>query len=347
MYRITVCGNFGGDGQKADGQTVKTQNMYDELCIHYGKEKVSKIDTLGWKKKPIKLFLNIIKSLKNSQNIVVLPAQNGIKVIIPLFIKINKLFNKKIFYSPIGAWLPEMIKEDDKLIKKVQLLDGIFVETENMKKRLNNLNINNVYIMKNFKRLNILAEEELILNEKEYKLCTFSRVMQQKGITEAIRVVKSINNSMVLEKKCKLDIYGAINEEYKNDFYKLVSENKEYVEYKGIISYEDTVEVLKQYFLLLFPTKYKTEGVPGTIIDAYASGIPVLASRWENFSEVIIENETGFGYEFENEEDFLRKLEDILKMPSTEILKIKKKCLIKANEYMPEMALKKFYDILK
>lgn len=347
MYKITVCGNFGGNEKKADGQTVKTQNLYDELCIHYGKEKVSKIDTFRWKKKPIKLFLNIIKSLKNSQNIIALPAQNGVKVIIPLFININKLFNKKIYYSTIGAWLPDMIKEDNKLIKKMQLLDGIFVETENMKKRLNKLNINNVYIMKNFKKLNILSEEELILNEREYKLCTFSRVMQEKGITEAIKIVKDINNKLNIEKKCKLDIYGPINEDYKKEFYKLVNENREYVEYKGIIPYKDAVYVLKQYFLLLFPTKYKTEGIPGTIIDAYASGVPILASKWENFNEVIVENKTGFGYEFENEEDFFLKLENILKKPLDEIFEIKKNCLIKAKEYMPEIALKEFYNILK
>ena len=35
---------------------------------------------------------------------------------------------------------------------------------------------------------------------------------------------------------------------------------------------EKTVKTLENYYLLLFPTKFRTEGIPGTIIDALSAG---------------------------------------------------------------------------
>ncbi len=67
---------------------------------------------------------------------------------------------------------------------------------------------------------------------------------------------------------------------------------------------------MKKYDLLLFPTKYYTEGIPGTIIDAYFSGLPVLVSRWENHNDILYEKRNRNNvYEFDCIEDFEIKLE--------------------------------------
>ena len=65
-----------------------------------------------------------------------------------------------------------------------------------------------------------------------------------------------------------------------------------------------SVDVLKSYFFLLFPTKCPGEGIPGTIIDAYAAGLPVVSSLYPNFAEIIDEGVTGLGYEFDNVDAF-------------------------------------------
>ncbi len=58
---------------------------------------------------------------------------------------------------------------------------------------------------------------------------------------------------------------------------------------------------------MLFPTKFKTEGIPGTIIDAYASGLTVVSSIWDNYNEIIDDGITGIGYEIDNYNDFKKK----------------------------------------
>lgn len=38
---------------------------------------------------------------------------------------------------------------------------------------------------------------------------------------------------------------------------------------------------------MLLPTHYYTEGLPGSVLDAYMSGIPIIVSRWKHASEFV------------------------------------------------------------
>ena len=103
--------------------------------------------------------------------------------------------------------------------------------------------------------------------------------------------------------------------------------------------------MLKNYFLLTFPTKFYTEGVPGTILDAYAAGVPVIASKWESFFDVIEEGKTGIGYEFDNQKELEKTLEEISSTPRT-IIEKKYKCIEKAKEYLPRVAIRSLLERL-
>src|SRR5699024_8891823 len=103
-------------------------------------------------------------------------------------------------------------------------------------------------------------------DSEPYNLCTFSRVTTLKGIKEAIEIVVKINenNNKTIY---TLDIYGQVDKNFEEEFNTLMKNTPETIQYKGIIS-DNATEILEKYFLLLFPTKYYDEGVPGTIIDA-------------------------------------------------------------------------------
>ena len=100
------------------------------------------------------------------------------------------------------------------------------------------------------------------------------------------------------------------------------------------------MDVLKNYFALLFPTQFYTEGIPGTIIDAYAAGVPVISSEWESFADVVDDNVTGIGYEFKNNDELIKILENIAADPSL-ILSMKKNCLTKAEDFTAKYAIGK------
>lgn len=343
MYKICICGHFGGNKKFYDGQTIKTKNIYNALSKEYGEKEILKIDTYNWKKHPIKFLNECIKGHKNSSNTIILPAQNGVKIIIPLFVFLNRFLKRKIFYIVVGGWLPDFLKNRNNLIKKMHKLDKIFVETNKMKRDLEDLEINNTDILVNFKNIRPINIQKLEF-DIPYKLCTFSRVMKEKGIEDAINVVKQINEE-ANKTIYTLDIYGQIDSNYIDKFDMLQKGFPEYIKYKGCIDSNKAVEVISKYFLLLFPTRFKTEGLPGTLIDAYNAGVPVIASNWNSSKEFVEENKTGLIYEFENQEDLKKKIEYAIENKE-KIENMRDKCKRFSHMFRPEEAIKPLLNVL-
>lgn len=67
---------------------------------------------------------------------------------------------------------------------------------------------------------------------------------------------------------------------------------------------------------MLFPTHFPTEGIPGSVLDAYIAGIPVVASDWTYARELIENGKTGIIIPFEdNQEKFNSACESLLNEP--------------------------------
>lgn len=339
-YYVGICGHYGGKKVFLDGQTVKTKNVTSELIKKYGQQRVVTVDTYGGVKSLLKCLKKLHFMLKNCENIIILPAHNSIKIFPFFLVVLNQFYHRKLHYIVIGGWLPEFVKSNYHISKVLKRLDYIYVETSTMQKELVRQGFKNIIIMPNFKRLNIISSELLSHQyAKPFRLCTFSRVMKQKGVEDVIDVVNKINDKRG-QTIFKLDIYGQIDSDYEEDFNKLKEEFSTYVKYRGAVPAEKSVDILRDYFALVFPTHFYTEGIPGTIIDAYAAGVPVIASKWESFKDVIEDGITGFGYEFGNKAELQKRLEYIADNPKL-IINMKSACIEKADQFMPENAILK------
>ena len=338
MKKVCVVGHFGFGENMLNGQTIKTKTVTTELEKQLGADQVMKIDTHGGAKALPKIIFQLINAFKNCNNIIIFPAHNGVKVFVPLCNAINKVFHRKLHYVVIGGWLPSFLKDKDRLRKSVSQFTGVYVETTTMQNALKEIGIINTYLLKNFKDINVISESELkYQHERPYKICTFSRVMKEKGIEDIVNAVININTSHN-EEIYQLDIYGQVDSEQGEWFEQLSRNFPSYISYKGLVQFDKSVEVLKDYFMLVFPTKFYTEDIPGTIIDAYAAGLPVLSSKWESFSDVIDEGVTGIGYDFDDVVELKKLLLDFSIVPH-KILSMKSDCLEKTKEYIPENAI--------
>ncbi len=334
MYKVGICGHFGEGQNLINGQTIKTKILTEELKKVIGSEYVQTVDTYGWRTNPFRLLIKCFFLIKNCKNIIILPAHNGVRVFVPLFVLFNKVFHRRLHYVVIGGWLPELLNKNYMLKNQLKKFDGIYVETYTMCNSLKNLGLNNVMYLPNFKRINILKENQLIYTPKEpYKLCTFSRVMKEKGIEEAIEAVKRINSEMN-RVVYTLDIYGKIEPGYKERFEVIKKGFPDYISYKGFVNFDKTTEILKNYFALLFPTYYEGEGFPGTIIDAFSAGVPVIATDWKYNKEIVAHGENGYIYKGEIEE-LVNILRQLVQNPD-ELLKMKKNCIKEAEKYKVE-----------
>ena len=106
----------------------------------------------------------------------------------------------------------------------------------------------------------------------------------------------------------------------------------ENIRYCGCVDATKSTEVLREYDALLFPTKFPTEGLPGTLIDAYSAGLPVISAKWNSFSDFVEDGKTGIGYTQCNYDELIATLRRILETPSI-LTDMKKNCLRKAKEY--------------
>ena len=268
MYKVGVCGHIGLGKSLVNGQTVKTKELIEELRNILGEEEVGYVDTHNWKKNPLKIIYQSILLIKKCENLIILPAHNGVKIFVPLFSIINIFYKRKIHYSVIGGWLPNLVEKNKWLITFLDLFNNIFVETNVMLNQLNAKGLTNIQVIPNFKKLEF--NDEITIRENyshPYRLCVFSRIMKRKGVEDAIKTVLKINsnyNNTVYV----LDIYGPIESNYKREFEELLKNSPETIRYRGVIEHSKSVEVIREYYLLLFPTRFKTEGIPGTIIDA-------------------------------------------------------------------------------
>ena len=96
--KVCVIGHFGFGHDLLNGQTVKTKILTEELERRFP-DGVMKIDTHGGVKSLVKAPFHILNALKKCDNVVILPAHNGLRVYAPL-LSFLKLFFKKRGFCP-------------------------------------------------------------------------------------------------------------------------------------------------------------------------------------------------------------------------------------------------------
>ena len=344
--KICIIGHFGEGKNLLNGQTVKTKNITEELQKQLGQEQVLKIDTHGGLKNIIKAPFQVLYALKNSQNVMIFPAHNGLRIYAPLLSFFRLFFKgRKLHYNVIGGWLAEFISNKKFLCAALKKFDSICVETNAMKHALERRGFcKNVYVTPNCKNLTAVSQDELAYNaHTPYKLCTFSRVMKEKGIEDAVNAV-TISNESLGYTAFSLDIYGQIDSDQTEWFNDLQKKFPAYISYKGMVQFDKSVETLKNYFALLFPTYYAGEGFAGTLIDAFSSGVPVISSDWKYNTE-IVNDKVGYIYKAKDQKALAELLNEVANNPSM-IEEKKKACLIESEKYRIDRVVGILVDLL-
>lgn len=343
-FDFGICGAFDFEEKTTGGQSVKTREFYLALKDKIPENRIRILESTMCRKNPTSFFIQILRMMFSCSQVIIFPAQNGIRVLAPLLVLLRRATHTKIHYSVIGGWLPCLAEQNKKLRKALLQFDCIFVETNFMKTELEKMGFSNVYQLENFKRLQAVREEEVCEVGNPVKLCFFSRVIKEKGIEDAVKVVKRVNRERG-KKVCVLDIYGPVIASYQEEFIALQNTFSDEIRYCGKIHPSESIYTLKKYDIQVFPTQYATEGIPGSIVDSYFAGVPVLASRWNSFHDVIEEGITGIGFVLGDPEDFYEKLCGMLQ-DTDKLEAMKFNCLLASRKYAPEAGIEKMLQIV-
>lgn len=343
QYKIGLCGHLNSDAVGENGQTVRTNNIKRQLQKHYGENAIICISTHNWKKKPFSLLIGILKMCVKSESVILFPNTRSIKTILPFCVLLKRILRIRVYYNVIGAWLPRILDETKWLKRYVKKLDALFIQTDTLQQQLKERGIEKTVIFPNFKELNCVEEKDV---ERSFSVplpvCFFSRVTEKKGVEDAINAVNRINADGI---KLSLDIYGPVDENYKSRFDQILKESPEYIKYKGVVENNKTPEILRDYFVQVFPTHYPTEGHPGSLIDSLYAALPVVSARWNSCYDVVFENETGITYEFGNVDDLVAKLKYCIEHQN-EINSMRRKCFEYSKRYSPEEVMKNMINVL-
>lgn len=342
--KVGIIGHFGGRENLQDGQTVKTQILYKELKTATD-WKFLCVDTYYKSKNPIKLLWKTFCCAVSCKDVIVLLSGNGMKLYFPLLYLLTKLKKTRVYHDVIGGNLSEYVERYPKFKKYLSSFKVNWVETQKMKTALKEQGVSNAEVLPNFKRLNILPIEDCSeYTQEPFKFCTFSRVMKEKGIEDAALTVERINAEQG-RRVCELDIYGKVDPSYVIKFDEFMKGRTDAVKYKGSVPFDKSVEVISEYYALLFPTCWRGEGFAGTIVDAFSAALPVIATDWNANAEIIQNGTNGIIYPSKEHKDLYSAVRWATEN-ADKINEMKPECIKTAKKYRPEKYIKKIVEFI-
>lgn len=330
--KIGLIGRIDPDQTMFDGQTVKTRTVWRMLCERYGAENIVVTETLNYKREPLRVLRQYRRCMRECNDVVVLLSRNGRRLFFSLLRRQALRHGKRVYHDLIGGGLVSDVRREPWLAGQLRSFEVNWMESQCLVERSVELGISNCEFLPNFKQIEPLDPSELTVPATSpRRLCTFSRVAELKGILEAVQAVEALC-ARDGEGAWTLDIYGPVDSEFRCVLDEALTAAT-CARYCGSVSPEGSVEVLRNYWALLFPTRWKPEGFPGTVIDALAAGVPVVASRWRYYGEMLQDGVTGMSYEFGGDAaDLITAIDDLVACEN-EMMAMKRACLERARAY--------------
>lgn len=202
----------------------------------------------------------------------------------------KKLKNCVIFM--MGSTLHIYCKNHPLTAKLLRNTKSIYTESLNINEQFNAQGINQTNYFPNC-RINMCNMNSKKREKKEpLKLLFFSKICKEKGVDTLFCLLDEIKNT---ECKIILDFYGLIDSSYQDEFKINLKKHKDICNYCGVFNpcENDIYEKLHEYDLLLFPSTWKGEGVPGILIESKMAGIPCIVSNHNFNKEIIINQQEG------------------------------------------------------
>lgn len=336
--KILVLGYFGYRTNQLDGQTVKTRNILELLKKKYpNNHTVKYFDTEELHYNVFSLF-TMLWFVCRSCTVIYLPAHNNLARFASPLLFLSKLFGFQIVYVVVGGWLAKFLQDHPNVRKSIAQYVGILTETIIVKEQLEKLfDFKNVKVFPNFRLEVPSAHSTTPTKHSEFRIVFMARIHRMKGL-DWMDVLASHIEGKYEKGAVAIDFFGPLNSEDESSFYEILSRNKDTMSYHGTLEPSDIVQTLSRYDVLILPTHYFTEGFPGSVLDAYRSGIPVVVTDWLHAKQFVKNGETGFIVPFESgEKDLCDRVDYLIQNPE-ELKRLKQQALEQSLLYSPDAA---------
>lgn len=274
----------GGFPPPYGGVTIKNALLYTQLHLRYPQMK--QLDTQYAKRNPFALLrqTHLLVTRKRAAFLVATSTATRRRITMLLH-RFNRNALERSLLIVMGGSFPQQLAEDAQYRCAVAHYRHIFVETESMKRQMEALGFSQVSVYPNCRpdhRPKAIRPTGDPLN-----CLFFSRISPEKGtdiVLEAAAATPHI----------RYDLFGEIDPDYEKAFFAAL-EQLPNASYHGIFYANggNLYDTLAGYDVLLLPTRWKNEGVPGILVEAMISAIPSVVSDICYNAEIITHGENG------------------------------------------------------
>ena len=286
---IAPCG-----GGRIPRNGASAKNYHLALYLKSKQIPLTVVDTEAWRKKPWILLRLLWMILTNAKATYIVGTDSMSAYRLIRFF--NLLPHKRnVIYWTIGGAVAQWMKMGKVKSKPYQIVRYFLVEGEAMKQTFFECGYENVIVVPNFKNINYIPKRDKC-HHKDNDTVQFvflSRIIPQKGCDLIFDAMQQLNEKGVFN--FHTVFYGPIEPSYEKEFQKKLQMTAN-AKFGGFLNLHDTrgYDILADYDVMLFPTFWSGEGFPGIIIDAYISGLPVIASNWNLNKDIVVDGETGY-----------------------------------------------------
>lgn len=328
MKPILFVGALNKGTEPLGGAIAKNQDL-----LFFLKSKFSFVESLdisNFKRNPLVLakLLFYIVTKKNTNIILSTSTSNTFKLAkLLLALKIKS----PIWYLVLGGDIDKTIDNKNLNPNIFNYYKKVIVQGTSIQQELIAHGLNNTITLPNFRNITYLPSIKRE-DQSSYKRFVFlSRIIPEKGIPVILKAVDKLYEQHK-EKFC-VNFYGDIDEAYKETFLSHIA-NYDNVNYLGFLNLKNisNYDILSTYDAMLFPTYFPGEGFPGVIIDAYISGVPVIASKWNLNTDIIDDYQTGILIE-SKDSTALQKIINKILANEINLKRMSFKCQEKAKTY--------------
>jgi len=269
------------------------------------------------------LFFFRVSKLIKSENIEVVCFQDPITSFITIIsLKLRKI-NVKIITESHGDFIETIILEKNlffpksyrylfEKVAKISFQNSDIIRTisEFTENQINKFNLNKQYVrFPAWIDVNrYISTSREISNKESFKILFAGTISPRKNPRILVEAIDYLDENIVLE------IIGKpINNEYFEQLKKRIenSKHKKNILITPHLSQDELINKYLQYDLFVLPSI--SEGLGRVVIEAQATGCPVLVSSDTGIVDLVMDGETGFIFENNNALDLSSKLDNLIK----------------------------------
>lgn len=308
------------------GVSVKNQLLLE--CV-FDSEKTEFIDVMACQRLPWKIpatLFRVVRGMIRGQTIVM---GTGAKWRDKLLLCAQRVLTgkrgmRKVMKIVMGGRYHQMVEQDSILRRLISEVGSLWVESELMKNEFQKMGINQTFLFPNC-RPSEKAIKPSRSTEQPLRLVFFSRICEEKGVDLIMKAYETWKEAAA---SITLDFYGEIAENFKDRFEKFIGGGADDLCYHGVFDAvnQNVYAELNQYDIMLLPTRWKGEGVPGALVESKMAGIAAIVSDWHANSEVVRDGEEGIVLSSSTAENLAMTVMELCESP-------KRVCALKEGAY--------------